>query len=496
MKFWNQRDLEEAYEQIRTPILVVRKPGGFIVSANSCAEDLTGRSKETLINRPLQDLVHGKDRERIAAAIDTAVQIKNATESDVTILRQSGREIFAEINFNTMDEVDDLAIISLHDITQIKLFSAKIELAKEYVDNIFYNLSDIVVIMDTKGIIREINTAGLRRFGMSRQELLGKFFFDLVENGAVASTKIFRVLKKTKRINTYPLLLRTTSQNHIDALLSGSVIESPVDNTHQAVLVISDITNLRKAQDERERALKMVAQTSKLAAVGQLSAGVAHELNNPLAILQGLTENIELFLQEDPLPVDELRSQIHPMLNAIDRMAKIIASMKSMSHSVRSEFQFHNLRKIIEEVSFLVEHQVKTQSIEFIVDVNPSVMIECDPSKVQQIVLNVLSNALHALRENSRNPKIKIASVLYERKSSLDLTIWNNGGPIPTEVQDRLFDPFFTTRRIGEGQGLGLSVAYDIMRDHGGIIEVTSSETDGTAFTLHFPRARMALKVA
>ncbi len=252
------------------------------------------------------------------------------------------------------------------------------------------------------------------------------------------------------------------------------------------VVAIHDISFIKKLQSEKESAIKEMAHVSKLADIGRLAAGVAHELNNPLMIIQGFAENIESMIDNKEIDLDELKWQLNPILKATSRMAKIISQLTRLSRDDEEiTFVVTNLAEVIEDVIQLIKNQVAYNDIELIRDYDKDIFVKCDPNQIEQIVLNIINNAVHALMQRHKNRKLKVS--IKERSTTARLCISNNGPTIPTEIKDKIMTPFFTTKEVGEGTGLGLSVSYGIMKAHGGDLTFKSDKRNGTSFMLHLP---------
>lgn len=251
------------------------------------------------------------------------------------------------------------------------------------------------------------------------------------------------------------------------------------------VISLQDLTQIKRLQHRREMDIRELGQISKLADIGLLAAGVAHELNNPLMIVQGYAENIEMLLNQPHLPVSDLKSQTAEILRAADRMSRIISQMTRMVRSTDIRFELIDLQEITQSVLRFLGHEIKYSNTTVEVAFEAGNLVKCDHSQIEQVIMNILSNALHALESRSENRKIRISAV--KRENAVELKIWNNGPPIPQSIQDKVMAPFFTTKEVGKGTGLGLAVSFGIMKAHGGSLNFASEEAAGTEFRLLFP---------
>ncbi len=240
----------------------------------------------------------------------------------------------------------------------------------------------------------------------------------------------------------------------------------------------------QKVKEEAEK-LKMAAQqlhqTEKLSALGQLIAGVAHELNNPLAIIMG---NAQLLLAMDP--EEDLKRRISVIYRSAERSQKIVQNLLSFARQSPSRKTCIKINDIISDCLELKTYDYKSNKIEIVSEFEqylPSTM--GDYHQLQQVFINILDNAQHAL---ANNPGDKIMKVTSE---SVGKTIFirfiDNGPGIPREIASRIFEPFYTTKELGKGTGLGLSIAYGIIEKHGGRFYVESHQSDGSTFVIELP---------
>jgi len=264
-----------------------------------------------------------------------------------------------------------------------------------------------------------------------------------------------------------------------------------LDDKNVLVLNVVDQSDERRRAAERKKLIEESARVSKLADLGQLAAGMAHELNNPLAIITGYIEEIETDLRSDNPNLETIRENFEPLKRACERMGKVVSGMLSKVRNDPQKLLPISLDQSVMEVLSFYNQIFKSQNIEVELHIehllrNP---VKCDPLQIDQILTNIVSNACNAL-ENVKKPKIKIYSDLSD--DSVSLSVHNNGEPIPPEIQKKLFTPFFTTKAVGEGTGLGLYMSYQFMKGHNGNLICKSHPDRGTSFTLVFPRQKLS----
>ncbi len=225
---------------------------------------------------------------------------------------------------------------------------------------------------------------------------------------------------------------------------------------------------------------------TRLAEMGRLSASVAHEINNPLMVAQGFAENIELMLDKEHFPREEIRVQVLEIIKACQRMSRIINKMNRMSRNQKLRLHIVDVAEVALNAVDFLKVQLAEIDIQLEFEFDRPLPIKCDAVQVEQIILNIMSNAIYALEQNAYDRRIKIS--FREVGDWQQLVIWNNGPVIPKAIQKNLMTPFFTTKNEGQGTGLGLAVSKAIMQVHDGDLSFASDEEKGTEFVLSFPR--------
>lgn len=300
--------------------------------------------------------------------------------------------------------------------------------------------------------------------------------------------------------------------------LYGSAIE--------AVLIsfaLADRINILKREKDlsQKRALQLqskIVETEKLVSLGQLTAGIAHEINNPLTFIKAnikplkrnlstLQEIIDRYSTAIPaakgqqqlgaiadfkqkLDYDYIQDETQLLLQGIEdganRTVTIVEGLKSFSRLGSGDFQLYKLAVGIESTLTLLGHQLRENMISINKDYGNDITVNCLPDRINQVFMNIFSNAIDALGEkNGDNPEISV--VLSADQDWVTVKISDNGVGIDEAAMNKLFDPFFTTKEVGSGTGLGLSIVYGIIQDHNGIITVDSIPNKSTVFTLKLP---------
>jgi signal transduction histidine kinase len=238
---------------------------------------------------------------------------------------------------------------------------------------------------------------------------------------------------------------------------------------------------------QRIRLEEQLIQTEKLTSLGLLAAGVAHEVNTPLAVISNYVQMLA-----KQLPSGDPRHQlIEKVVKQTFRASEIVNNLLNFSRTGALEFTEVNLNSVVEETLSLIAHPLKTAHVR----VTRNLQQELPPvlgsnNKLQQVFLNLFMNARDAMPAGGM-VEVRTAS----NNGTVEIEITDTGSGIPRENLHRIFDPFFTTKSSGRGTGLGLSVSYGIIKEHSGKVDVRSTPDKGTSFRLEFPAARKAVHV-
>jgi len=265
------------------------------------------------------------------------------------------------------------------------------------------------------------------------------------------------------------------------------------ERLRQAVAENSQFTqNLESKVEERTQQLKAaqkkLMQNDRLASLGQLSASVAHEINNPVSGVLNLGMLMQRMLKDDGIPpnrIEEFRKYLGQVVNETTRVGRIVSDLLAFSRRSKPQRSPADLNRIVRTTLSLVQHKLKLSNVEAETCLAGHLAdVFCDHSQIQQVVLNLLLNAAEATQPKGGG-RVTIAT--EPREGEVVLTVSDNGEGIQPENLARIFDPFFTTKSEGKGVGLGLAVSYGIIQAHGGDIEVKSKPGEGTTFIISLP---------
>jgi PAS domain S-box-containing protein len=238
-------------------------------------------------------------------------------------------------------------------------------------------------------------------------------------------------------------------------------------------------TNIR---DRKESELRLLL-ASKMASLGEMAGSIAHEINNPLAIISGKAEQIKKNIKQGTLDVNKILASVEKIEDTSFRISKIIRGLRTFSRSEELDpMKEVSVLEVIDETLDLCRERLKSENIKLVTDIDPTIILQCRPTQIQQVIINLLNNSLDAIKDDVEK---WISIETAKTSDSLSITITDSGKGIPPQLRDRIMTPFFTTKEIGKGTGLGLSISKGIMESHQGTLRYNENSPN-TSFSLVF----------
>jgi C4-dicarboxylate-specific signal transduction histidine kinase len=250
-------------------------------------------------------------------------------------------------------------------------------------------------------------------------------------------------------------------------------------------LVGIDITRRKRFETTIALQQANLLATSKMSALGEMAAGMAHEINNPLAIIDGRAKQLKILLSREPIAKEAVVSALDSMSYMIMRIAKIIRGLRTFSRDSRADpFEMARIKNIVDETLALCTERFKVNGVQLEVEsISPDLALECRPTEISQVLLNLLSNAFDAV-SSLADRWIRIAAVQSDH--TIEISVMDSGNGIPLPVRQKLAQPFFTTKDVGKGTGLGLSVSKGIVEAHNGSLWY-DEKSKHTRFVIRLP---------
>ncbi len=345
--------------------------------------------------------------------------------------------------------------------------------AAEKLQKILDQFPDLIYTTDMEGRFTEFSRGGEVMLGLRRKEVLGTNCLDLYPE-TEARGRIQKLLKEAQALQGVETIIRTRDGSGRDVLVAASPLRDESGTPYGTVGIIKDITDLKAAR----RSLQV---TEKLSAMGELVSGVAHELNNPLTGVLGYAQ----LLMGGQMDARQ-RKSVERIFESALRCQKIVQNLLAFARRYPSEKRYLGLNGIIEKTIDLKAYQLRVNNLKIVKKLDPLIpKTMLDFNQMQQVLLNLINNAQQAVASHRGHGTLTVASSAGEGVIRLEIS--DDGPGMAPEVLSKIFDPFFTTKAVGEGTGLGLSVSYGIIKDHGGRIWADSRVGEGTRINIELP---------
>jgi two-component system NtrC family sensor kinase len=420
-----------------------------------------------------------------AGPLDFASYFPCRTTGEVIAILGVGRkEGFDPLNSEEVDLLQALAGQAATAFTNGRLYGSLREKANElqrlteYNQNILESMDSGILVLDLEGHVARWNHAMESLYGRSQADVLGRALDEIFPESFMETLRGSLVLGETEEIaHIYKLHLPTPDGRGLMVNVAIAPFQMASGERHGTVLILEDVT-------ARVRLEEQLQHSEKMASIGILAAGVAHEVNTPLTGISSYTQ----MLREQIKPED-LR---YPLLEKIEkqtfRAAKIINNLLNFSRSATAEVENIDVNRVLLDVLSLVEHQLEKNRVklvrEFAEDLPP---VRGNENRIQQVFFNLILNARDAMPSGGW-----LTLVTKADDDTVVIEVRDTGHGIRREDIKRIYDPFFTTKGIGRGTGLGLSVSYGIVQEHGGAIFVESAPGKGTTFQVALPALALA----
>jgi two-component system NtrC family sensor kinase len=361
--------------------------------------------------------------------------------------------------------------------TSLEQKALEIARLKDFSENIVESLNVGVLAVDLEGIVESWNTRMEQLFGVARQEAVGRQLRSLLPEGLAEEIAARGDAEQITGIYKQRL-------HHQGKALTLNVSITPlVSKSAERIgrlLLFDDVT-------QRERMEEQMSQTEKLTSLGLLAAGVAHEVNTPLAVISNYIQMLAKQMPEG----DPRQSIIDKIVKQTFRASEIVNNLLNFSRTGAGEAVDIDLNRVVEETLSLVSHPLKTSHIQVVKHLGETLpAVRGSANKLQQVFLNLFLNARDAMPGGGL---LEVRTGAHN--GSVEIEVVDTGAGIPREHIHRIFDPFFTTKASGRGTGLGLSVSYGIIKEHSGKIDVRSTPGKGTSFHVEFPAVRKSVHV-
>ncbi|MBU0665247.1 MAG: PAS domain S-box protein [Proteobacteria bacterium] len=482
-----ERDFNREIVDTVQALMVSISPGEEILSFNSKAEEVTGYSQEEVYKNYWVDVLMSPEN-RIQCQNLVSEILKGSSDNmnfQTTLLTKSNETRIIKWHASNRPDVQQskvgLVLFGI-DITQQVQADLALNRAIAKWENLFTSIQDPALIVSSDNIILDANPATFAAARKTREEVIDKKVCDILHGGRAAGALCpLEAQISTRKSMINEAELRGLNGNY---LITLSPLTPTKGHQEATLLIARDLTEEEQMKAEAMRA-------AQLASVGELAAGVAHEINNPI---NGIINYAQIIL-DDPHDSENI-DNLHRIIKEGKRIAGIVSNLLDFARRHEDSQAPVVLQQIIINCIDLINHQLKKDSIILELNVPDTLpLIMCNSQQIQQVLLNIMSNARYALNKRypEENPNkriiIKGEQINQKQKSYIRLTINDKGTGIEHDIMDRLFDPFFSTKPNGEGTGLGLSISHGLVLENNGFLRVSSEMGRSTSLIIDLPVA-------
>jgi len=490
-----QTHSDTLFENLKAAI-VIYEPDTKIVYSNHMAETLFGFSKKKLYGKKASDqnwqflYENGNRIPPENFPVNRVLKTKKPLKDLIFGILQPDQDSTVWVLANAVPLFDDRGsviqvILNFSDITKRKHTEAELKQSKEQYRELVENINEVIYSINTDQVISYISPVVKSVTGFDRQELIGRKLIDLVYPGD--QPHLSKLMEQVLAGGSEHVDLRILHQSNkiIWIRASGRPIYS--NNVIKGIQgVFTDITEKKELEG-------LLRHSQKMEAIGTLAGGIAHDFNNILASIIGYTE-LALLKNEKG---DQWQDMLKQVLKSGNRAKDLVKQILSYARQTEVQTKPVDIRHIAEEMMTLLRATLPS-SIKLQHHFKKDTLIEADPSQMHQVLMNLCTNSIDATKEKGGtieafSEKVTLTPDFIEQydlmasNHYLKLTVKDSGCGIPAGIQERIFDPYFTTKKSGSGTGLGLSMVHGIVRSYGGAILVNSQINKGSTFSVYIP---------
>ena len=487
------------YEDLPDAVFLADGDSGIIIGANQAAERLLARPLNEIVGLHQTD-IHPTDVSDVSREIFRTQRLESEETSHAEavthfIVRSDGEHVPVEISVRLVSLSGRPVMQGVFRNISARQKAAELlrrekEQAQKYLD-----VAGVAfVALNREGRITMINQRGLEILEYkSESDLLDKDWFETCIPKPLRD-QIRGVYKQVmagrkERLESPENLVLTRSGKQRIIAWNDIVLQDEAGTITGTLSSGEDITEHRRAEQERMEMESQLRQTQKLESIGTLASGVAHEVNNPLT---GIINYAQLI--HDRIDDAKLRNYAQGIIEEGTRVANIVKSLLSFSRQESERHSPASMSDLIDSTLSLISSVLSKDQIQLTVEIAPDLpLLQCRSQQIQQVLLNLLTNARDALNDRypefDENKALRISVGLAEREegSWIRTIVEDHGSGIPADIIERIFDPFFSTKPKERGTGLGLSISYGLVRDHDGQLLVESKPNTYTRFTMDLP---------
>ena len=464
---------------------------GRIIEFNRGAEKIFGWKKEEVLNTEKAGitLVPEDCKRGIQKEMSKRTRAEGVCELDMYRVRKNGERFPAHSTITAIKDPSGKAtgfVEIVRDLTRRKSLEKELRETKEFLENIMDSSVDGIVTTDLKGKITYLNRAMEELIKYQRKEILGKHISSVYMRGIQEARNIMGLLKANERAENYEMEVKTKDEEILVILNSLFLLRDEDNQVIGTAGIFKDITEQKRLEAKLKAAQARLIEASKMRALGELVAGVAHELNNPLMASQTILHVILKNLSEGCSE----RERLELVRKCNNRIERIVEHLREFSRQTEPEFSELDINRPIENALMITGQQLLSHNILVEKRLSKDLpMVMGDSGLLEQVFLNLIANSRDAMDVVSGQKELTISSYCVEDEgiSFVAVSVKDTGEGIPEKNLDKILEPFFSTKPVGKGTGLGLSLCFGIVEAHDGRIEIKSQSGKGSEVTVLLP---------
>ncbi len=465
---------------------------GKITEFNKGAERLFGWKKEEVVNKENIGLtILSEDKKSgIQESMSKRARAEGVCELEMTRVRKNGQSFPALTTVTAIMDPSGKSsgfVEIIRDITVRKNLERQLRETKEFLERIMESSVDGILTTDLKGKLTYVNRAMEEMLGYSRSEILGIHISNLYVQGISLAREVMGLLKAAERAENFEMEVKTKAGKVLTIVTSLFLLRNQDGAIIGTAGIFKDITEKKLLEAKLKDAQAYLIEASKMRALGELVAGVAHELNNPLMASQTI---LHVILKNVPEEWPE-RERLELIRKCNDRIEKIVDHLRGFSRQTQPELRETDIHQPVENALMITGQQLLNHGITLVRHLSEGLpKVLADANQMEQVFLNLISNARDAM-DDAKSPKkeLTICSRFSQDGGSpwVVVSVKDTGVGIPPDHLGKIFEPFFSTKPVGKGTGLGLSLCFGIVEAHGGRIEIKSKVGEGTEVSVILP---------
>ena len=474
-----ERRYRELFDNIQEGLFFCSAEGRFVEVNDALVRMLGHASREDLLHcDPRKEVFRSPEQHReLFSEMERQGALRNR---EAVLSRKDGSPVHVLVNsFAVRDAHGRIAQYRglMLDVSGLKAYQSELQRERDFSSKILNNTQSLILVADTGGLVSYANRRW-QAMGYDQETILGQPLETLVAaSKREALQESYSAVLAGNQVDNLDLQVLRADGRIGQFSVNLSPMRDDAGQVTSIIVVMSDVTDAASLQAK-------LMHAEKMAAVGQLVSGVAHEVNNPLTAILGFSD----LLMENPELPESARKDLRVILQEAQRTKQIVQNLLSFARQMPPQRKPVQLNTVLKRTIQLRAYDLQSRGVAVAEHFEENLpLVVGDGHQLQQVFLNILNNAYDAVRDCASSPSIDIST--HSQAGFVEIAFRDNGHGI--RQPDRIFDPFFTTKQVGEGTGLGLSICYGIVKEHGGEIFCSNnSDGEGATFTVRLPAIR------